>query len=234
VLVQPLLVTGLLFGTMFSVWLAHRRPDRQILGGALACVVGLAAFLTLARPRGTSGGLPDLPQLLPLTVVFAVIIAGCLAVAAASRFAGGAHVACLALATGVLYGVTAGLMKVVTGHIRAGGLVEIFQHPVFYVVCVIGPIGFLLSQNTFQHGVLMAPALAVITIVDPLVGFVIGVAWLGEEVVTTTPILIGEVLAALVLIGGIVALALRAIEIRREIEAMENGTRSPREDTRWG
>jgi drug/metabolite transporter (DMT)-like permease len=234
VLVQPLLVTGLLFGTMFSVWLAGRRPDRQILVGALACVVGLAAFLTLARPRGGSGHLPDLPQLLPLTVVLTAIIAGCLVVAVAARFSGTAHVAALAVATGVLYGVTAGLMKVVTGQIRTGGLIEIFHHPMLYIVCVIGPVGFLLSQNTFQQGVLMAPALAVITVVDPLVGFVIGVAWLDEEIVTTTPILVGEVLAALVLIAGITVLARRAIEIRREVEAAGNGGISPRKDTPWG
>jgi drug/metabolite transporter (DMT)-like permease len=230
VLVQPLLVTGLLFGAVFSVWLNQRRFDRQVLVGALTCVIGLAAFLSLARPQGGSARLPGLPQLLPLTVALAATIVACLVVSASSRFSGTMHVGALAMATGVLYGVTAGLMKVVTGQIRAGGLPEIFMHPTFYVVCVIGPIGFLLSQNTFQQGVLIAPALAVITIVDPLIGVVIGVAWLGEEVVTTTPMLVGEVLAALVLIAGIAMLAQRATEIRREVGEDGGNALSRRKD----
>lgn len=217
-LVQPLLVTGVLFGTVFAAWLAHRRLDRQVLVGAVACVIGLATLLALARPTDTARGIADLPALLPLAVVLVLVVAGCLAVAVASRFSGSANVGALALATGVLYGVTAGLMKVVTGLIRTGGFLEIFAHPDFYIVCVIGPIGFLLSQNTFQQGLLIAPALAVITIVDPLVGVAIGVSWLGEEVTTTPGVLAGELLAALVIIGGIAILARRGTQLRHRFE----------------
>lgn len=234
VLVQPLLVTGVLFGTVFAAWMAHRALDRQILVGAVACVIGLAAFLTLARPADSSSAdLPGLAGLLPLTVVLIAVVAGCLVVAAAAQFSGSAHVGALAVATGVLYGVTAGLMKVVTGQIRTGGPVEVFTHPAFYVVCVIGPLGFLLSQHTFQQGLLIAPALAVITIVDPLVGFAIGVLWLEEEVTTTPAILAGEVLAAIVLVGGIVLLARRGTQLRQRLEwAREHGESYP--STTWG
>ena len=218
VLVQPLLVTGVLFGTVFSAMLARRPLDRQILLGASACVVGLAAFLTLARPTGTGSGLVGLSGLAPLAVLLSVIIVGCLVIAVGSRFSGSAHVAALAMATGVLYGVTAGLMKVVTSQLRAGGLPEVFSHPAIYVICLLGPMGFLLSQNTFQQGVLIAPALAIITIVDPLVGYAIGLSWLGEEVTTSVPILAGEAMAAAVVISGIVLLARRGTQIRHKLE----------------
>jgi drug/metabolite transporter (DMT)-like permease len=218
VLVQPLLVTGVLFGTVFSAMLARRRLDRQILLGASACVVGLAAFLTLARPTGASSGMVGLSGLAPLAVLLSLIIVGCLVVAVGSRFSGSVHVAALALATGVLYGVTAGLMKVVTSQLRAGGLPEVFGHPAIYVICLLGPMGFLLSQNTFQQGVLIAPALAIITIVDPLVGYAIGLSWLGEEVTTSVPILVGEAMAAAVVVAGIALLARRGTQIRHKLE----------------
>jgi drug/metabolite transporter (DMT)-like permease len=220
VLVQPLLVTGVLFGAVFSALLAGRRVDRTIVLGSLACVGGLAAFLPLARPVGGTGGFAPDAELLPLAVVLGLVVLVCLLVAA--RYDGPPRVIALATATGVLYGVTAGLIKVVTAQVRAGGVTDPFVHPVLYVVCAVGPVGFLLSQNTFQQGALVAPALAVITVVDPVVGVVIGVSWLGEQVVTTPPVLAGQAIAAAVTVAGIAVLAHRGTQLRHEIEQRTN------------
>lgn len=237
VLVQPLLVTGVLFGAVFSALLAHRRVDRLIVLGSLGCVAGLSGFLVLAHPTSASTQLPDnVWSLLPLAIVLGVLVVGCLAVAA--RFSGAVHVAALAAATGVLYGLTAGLMKVVTGQVRAGGLVEPFGHPVFYVVCVVGPMGFLLSQNTFQQGTLIAPALAIITIVDPLVGVAIGVSWLGEQVASSPAVLAGQMISVVIVIGSIALLAYRGTQLRREIvqptQDSDGGSRDRRNRAAWG
>ena len=232
VLVQPLLVTGVLFGAVFSAVLTRRRVDHLIVLGSLGCVAGLSVFLVLARP---SGGSAQLEQegwaLLPLALVFGLSVIICLIVAA--RSAGAVAVAALAGATGVLYGLTAGLMKVVTSQFRSGGLIETFGHPMLYVVCAVGPLGFLLSQNTFQQGTLIAPALAIITIVDPLVGVAIGVCWLGEQVNTSPAALAGELISALVLIGSVGLLAHRGTQLRREMEqAPRQGTQQRR--AAWG
>jgi drug/metabolite transporter (DMT)-like permease len=229
VLVQPLLVTGVLFGAVFSALLAHRRVDHLIILGSLGAVAGLSAFLVLARP---SGGATRLEQdgwaMLPLALGLGVTVLVCLA--AASRYDGPVRVAALAAATGVLYGLTAGLMKVVTSQFRSGGPAEVFTHPALYVVCAVGPMGFLLSQNTFQHGTLIAPALAIITIVDPLVGVAIGVSWLGEQVNSSPVVLAGELIAVLVIIGSVALLAHRGTQLRRELErAPQRGAR-----TAWG
>jgi len=234
VLVQPLLVTGVLFGTLFSAMLARRRLDGQIMLGCTACVAGLATLLTLSRPSDTGGTLRELSQLIPLATVLCGIIVVCLVVAVGARSSGGVHVAALALATGVVYGLTAGLTKVVTGQLRDGGPAEVFSHPTIYVIAVIGPMGFLLSQNTFQQGMLIAPALAIISIADPLVGVAIGVFWLGEEVTMTPAVLAGEAVAAAVLAGGIVLLARRGTQIRHQFElAVREGERACAAP-RWG
>jgi drug/metabolite transporter (DMT)-like permease len=230
VLVQPLLVTGVLFGAVFSALLAHRRVDRLIIVGSLGAVAGLSAFLVLAQPTGGSTQLEqDGWALLPLGLVLGVTVIVCLI--AASRYDGAVQVGALAAATGVFYGLTAGLMKVVTSQFRSGGIAEVFSHPVLYVVCAIGPLGFLLSQNTFQHGTLIAPALAIITIVDPLVGVAIGVSWLGEQVSSSPAVLAGELIAVLVIMGSVGLLAHRGTQLRREMErAPQRGTRRPA----WG
>jgi hypothetical protein len=232
VLVQPLLVTGVLFGAVFSALLARRSVDRLVVLGALGCVAGLSAFLVLARPTGGTTQHADGWALVPLAIGLGVIVLGCLAVAA--RCSGAVEVAALAAATGVLYGLTAGLMKVVTGQFRANGFIEPFEHPLLYVVCAVGPMGFLLSQNTFQQGTLIAPALAIITIVDPLVGVAIGVSWLGEQVDSSPVVLAGQVISAVVLIGSVVLLTYRSTRLRQQNEqATHRGTGSSRQ-VAWG
>jgi drug/metabolite transporter (DMT)-like permease len=232
VLVQPLLVTGVLFGAVFSALLAHRSVDRLVVLGALGCVAGLSAFLVLARPTGATTPRADGWALVPLAIALGVIVLGCLAVAA--RFSGAVHVAALAAATGVLYGITAGLMKVVTGQFRANGFLELFEHPLLYVVCAVGPMGFLLSQNTFQQGTLIAPALAIITIVDPLVGVAIGVSWLGERVNSSPAVLAGQVISAVVLIGSVVLLTHRSTQLRHEIERARDRGAGSSHRVAWG
>jgi hypothetical protein len=154
VLVQPLLVTGVLFGTVFSAVPARCRIDGQILLGTTACVLGLAALLTLARPSDTGGELADLPRLIPLAVALAVIIVGCLMMAVVVRISGAAQVAALAMATGVLYGVTAGIVKVITGQLCGGGLVAVLGAP--------GAVGDLSARPDRLQFALLFPQLVLL------------------------------------------------------------------------
>ncbi|MDR7299977.1 DMT family transporter [Haloactinomyces albus] len=219
-LVQPLLVTSVLFGALYAAWMSGRRLDRIVMAGALTCMAGLSAFLLLARPSGAGDGVIE-RRTLPLAIALGVVFLLCML--AASSFPGEIRVIALALGTGVLYGITAALMKVVTGQIRMGGIGEPFQHWVLYVVCVIGPFGFLLNQNAFQQGKLVSLVLAVITTVDPLVGVAIGIFWFGEHTVSTPAVLTGEALAGVAIIGGIAMLAHRGEYLRQEAERTTPG-----------
>ncbi|MTD53642.1 DMT family transporter [Amycolatopsis pithecellobii] len=207
-LVQPLLVTALPFAAMFSAWLSHRHADRVVMLGALVCVAGLSSFLALAQPTGGSNELVG--DVGPLAVVLGLV--ALLGLGLSTVLRGTGRVLGLALVTGVFYGVTAGLMKVVAGQLRMGIDVP-FTHWALYVVCVVGPIGFLLSQNTFQQGYAVAPALAVITTSDPLVGVAIGLGWMGESAATGAGVLTGELLAATVIVAGIAILAYRTSHV---------------------
>lgn len=216
-LVQPILITALLFASLFSAWLAHRKVDKWIVFGATLCSTGLAAFLLLAQPTGGTGQTVSFDQIWPLTALVLMLSAGCLL--SATRLRRQARVLLLALTTGLAYGLTAALMKIVTGLLRSG-VGSLFTHPALYLACVVGPLGFVLSQNTFQQGTFVSPALAVITVVDPLVAVLLGMAWFGERIDVTPAVIAGEVVAGSAVVGAIALLARRATQLT------ERGTRA--------
>ncbi|MEU3269825.1 DMT family transporter [Saccharomonospora sp. NPDC006951] len=203
VLVQPLLVTALVFAVFSSSALRKERPDRIVLLGAGLCVAGLAAFFLVAKPVAGHGTL-ELREVLPLAAGLAFLIAVCVAVAV--KYAGRARVLALATATGVLYGVTAGLSKLAADDLRRGVL-ALLTHWHFYVVVVCGVTGFVLSQNAFRVGVALAPALAVIVALDPLVSIGVGALWLGERLPGGAGSIAGQVIGLAVSIAGIAVLS---------------------------
>ncbi|MFP5348164.1 MAG: DMT family transporter [Actinomycetes bacterium] len=212
VLVQPILVTGVLFAVVFGAALKRRRPDRTVLVGSWMCVVGLAGFLLLARPSGGSTGL-RLGRVLPVASALAAILVVCLVVAA--RRPGRVRTLSLAVGAGIFYGVTAGMVKLVVTDLQQGLGVLLTNWPV-YVMLVCGPLGFLLNQASFQAGVALAPELAVIIITDPLVSIGIGITWLGENLDSSAGAVVGQVLGLLVMASGVVVLARRAPQVSRQ------------------
>lgn len=199
--VQPLLVSALLFAVLAGSALDRRRPDRILLLGATLCVVGLTGFLLVSRPNGGSGQL-DGDDFLPLAIGLVVVVAACLA--GSNTTEGVSRALYLGLATGVLYGVIAGLIKVVVGQADEG-MVAPLQHWALYVVCVVGPMAFLLNQNAYQAEPIASPALAVITTVDPLVGIGVGLLWLGESINAAAWAIALEVLFLALMAVGVLA-----------------------------
>lgn len=205
-LVQPILVLSLVFAVLVAAWMARARPDRVLLLGSLLCGAGLAVFLVLARPHGGTQH-PGIGSVLPLAVGLVVVVLCCLAVAA--RYRGQARALALATSCGILYGVTAGLGKMVLDSLDEGLLALFTGWPV-YALAVVGLLGFLLNQNAFQAARTIATVLAVITIMDPLAGVAVGIVWLHERVSAAPAAVVGEVLAMVVMALGVVVLARRS------------------------
>ena len=205
-LVQPLLSTSLLFAVVTGALLQRHRTDEVVVVGVVLTVLGLTGFLLSAAPSAGSARTGGRGAVVLVVVLTGVVVA-CLV---------GAHVVdgitrslLLALACGVLYGVTAGLIKTVVDE-TSRGILEPLGHWPLWAVAVVGPLGFLLNQGAFRAEPIVAPALAVITTVDPVVGIFIGLVWLQESIRTSPLALAGEVVSLLVLAAGITALALRA------------------------
>jgi drug/metabolite transporter (DMT)-like permease len=220
--VQPLLITSLIFAGVISSRLEGRPLDGVMITGSLICIAGLALFLVLARPSGNGDRFATGSKPVPVVIVLGALAVLALVVAVLSH--GSARVLGLAVTTGVFYGVTAGLMKVVVGQVRED-IAGTFANWPLYLVCIVGPLGFLLSQNTFQQGRFVTPALAVITALDPLVGVAIGVWCMGETANTSPLALAGEAVAGAVIIVGIVLMSSRASHLARAQSTEDSGAR---------
>lgn len=178
VLVQPILVSSLLIAVAIRAIRAGVRPRTSTMAGALLCCGGLSGFLLAAHPRS---GEPD--------VIFdwrALVFAGVLGAAltlclvAAWRTTGTNRAIALGIAAGMLYGVTAGLVKIVTDQYDQDIFAPL-QSWTLYVLVIVGITGAQLNQSAFQAGGLAAP-IAVITVLDPLTSIGIGLVWLDEQI----------------------------------------------------
>ncbi len=204
-LVEPILVTNLLFATVARSVLVRRRPRPFVLAGGTLVCVGLATFLVLARPPAGATQIVGLMTVLPYALGLTALLLGCLYVA--SRHPGQPRALALALACGVFYGCAAGSAKVATGLLETEGVVGLLTSWPLYAMAVLGPLGFLLNQNAFQASPVLAPALAVITVTDPLVSIGVGVLWLHETLATGVLNVAGQVTGLALMVVGVWLLA---------------------------
>ena len=204
IIVQPLLVTGLLWALPLATVGRPERVTRREWVPAIALVVGLAVFVTVGDPHGGRAQASGLAWLLT-TLALAVPVA--LAVVAARGAPPGRRALLLAFAAGCVYGLTAALTKS-TLDLLDDGVVELFTHWQPYALVAAGLLGFLLNQSAFQAGHLAAslPAMAV---TDPVVGCCIGVTLFGETLGAT------GVLAVAATAGAIVVMTVATVSLAR-------------------
>src|SRR5690606_6104789 len=114
-IVQPLLVTALVFALPLSARIDVRRVTGRTWCWALLLVLALAAFLLVGRPTAGNPSAPLRHWLIPLAVLLggvalAVLVATAGRRKAADRDPGGAHAALLfGAAGGALFGLAAAL-----------------------------------------------------------------------------------------------------------------------------
>jgi len=181
--VQPLLITSL----VFALGLERRRVRRAQLAAALAVGVGLALFVTIADP---AGGRADATP-----AAWVAILATCAVLVAVFR-RGAVQLGCV---TGVLFGVSAALTKVV-----------IAQHTLldWHIVALVavGAVSLERSQASLRAGTL-GTAVAGQMALDALTSLAIGVLAFGEQL-HTSPLGAAVALASLgVALAGITRLA---------------------------
>jgi drug/metabolite transporter (DMT)-like permease len=193
--VQPLLVSGLLIAAPMSALIDHRRLTTAEVAGAALTVVGLAAFLIAAHP-GDGVSTVDVDRAIPVAALFGVIV-----VAAAVR-AGQVPAQrgiWLGLASGLLYGLSSGLIKVVVQGFSDHGIAVALHWPL-YALVLLGGTGVVLTQHAFAAGGLGAP-LAVLTLAEPVAAVTVGAVVLRENLAGTPGAIavqaLGAVLAAI-------------------------------------
>ena len=202
VLVQPLLVCGLLFALPLGAVMAGTRMTVQDWLGAAAVCTGLAVFLAVV---GSAAGHrhPSNGAWVAL-LVSAGGLTGALLVSARGR-PPHQRAALLSGAAGLIYGVSAGFTKT-AGLLLRHGLLHLLSSWQVWGLVISGVVGMIVAQSAFQAGPLDA-SLPTMSVVDPIVSILIGVAAFGEQLPSSPGATALEVGSLILMAGGVFALA---------------------------
>ncbi|CAM3107471.1 DMT family transporter [Prescottella defluvii] len=176
--VQPLLVTALLFALPLSARFSGTRFPRSSWGLAVALSAALAVFLVVGNPTEGGTDAPWARWALPLTVTVVAIAVATL-VGLSPRVAPGRRALLLGAASGALYGVAVAFTKYVTDLLERG-FVEVVGAWQTYALLAAGIAGVYLQQRAFQVGPLSA-SLPAMTIGEPVIAIFLGMTVLDER-----------------------------------------------------
>ena len=211
VLVQPLLVSGLLFALPLGALLSHERMRRSDWIGAALIVAGLSAFLVVANP---DAGRPDASPRAWAVLIPLGLAAVTLLVLSARKAEGNRRASLLAAAAGTMYGVTAALTKA-TAHLLDLGVGHFLRSWKPYTLAAMGISGTVIDQSAYQAGSLNN-SLPMLTVIDPIVSIAIGALALHEgiEVGGVAPLV--EAVALIAMTIGVFQLARSPLVLQPE------------------
>ncbi|MHB8328915.1 MAG: DMT family transporter [Acidimicrobiales bacterium] len=176
-LVEPLLVSSLVFALPVAAWLDHRRISASELTSTGVIAVGLALFLGVARP---GVGHPHASGTAWVVLTVAIVVS-CAAMVLGGR--GGSQrraAVLLAAGSGTAFGYVAAVTER-TGHLLDRGIVHTLSTWAPYALLVGGVAALLLTQSAFHAGALRL-SLPTLTVAQPLVAVAIGIGFFGEHV----------------------------------------------------
>lgn len=181
--VQPLMLTGLLFSLPVSAFF-----DKQRLGAyewitGFVTIVGLTLFIAFGDPQEGTETATWVAWTLTLGIIGAIVA---IAVGIGRRRSGATRAFCYAVATAACYGLTAALTK--TAVVQLGeGLTVMLTSWAIYADIVVGILGLTLNQSAFQAGHLAA-SLPTIGVVAPVASILVGRLVLDETFGANTPL----------------------------------------------
>jgi drug/metabolite transporter (DMT)-like permease len=209
-LVQPILVSALLFALPMSARLAHRSVTRGEWAWALLLTLALAVFVVLAKTRPGDYE-ASLPSSALVALVCTAAVTACVIVAV--RTAGWKRAVLLAVAVGVLFGVVAVLTKLVMHLLVHEGLRYVLTTPVLYLLVVLGIVAVILQQSSFHAGSLQT-SVPTMLVLEPVIAVMLGAVVLGEHLTVNG-------LQAVALTVAIAAMAAATIALGRDEGAYE-------------
>lgn len=170
IVVQPLLVTMLLFALPLGARFAGRRLEQADWRWAVVLTVALALFLIIGDPTAGLEQGDGRRWLISLLVLYPIIV---VLIASGSVRRGAGRALLLGAAAGLCYGITDALTKSVVRGLDdgVGSLLENWETWVLILTIVSGAF---LQQSAYQAGGLTA-SLPAITGLEPVTGIALGV-----------------------------------------------------------
>ncbi|QBJ94645.1 hypothetical protein ERC79_00675 [Rhodococcus sp. ABRD24] len=200
-IVQPLLVSMLLFALPLSARFSGYRFTRRSWTLAIGLTLALGVFLVVGNPTEGNADAALGEWAVPLAAVV-VVIATATLVGLSPRVEPGWRALLLGGASGGLYGVAVAFTKYVTDLFDDGALAVVSAWQSWALVAA-GVLGVYLQQRAFQVGPLSA-SLPAMTIGEPVVAVFLGMAVLDERLrVSGTGIVVIALSAVVMLVATI-------------------------------
>lgn len=181
-LVQPLLVSAVLFSLVVAHRIAGTRMARREVGYAGLLVLAVAGFLAVSGALGVHEGRPYVGSTIIASIVVVVLVVVCVGMARRLRTAAAGRwsAALMGLAAGIIYACTAALIKSCAHVVATEGLLSLLTAWQLYVLVTAGAMGLFFAQMAFQAGPLAA-SLPATASVDPLASVCLALAVFHEK-----------------------------------------------------
>jgi drug/metabolite transporter (DMT)-like permease len=202
VVVQPLLVTSIVFALPFGARYTGQRVGKREIIGAVAVTAGIAAFLIISNPSEGRDDAPVVEWLIAGGILGAITVV--LVLASRGRRPG-LKAAFLGTAAGILFGLISALTKSTVDRLE-DGIVHVVADWHLWVLIAVSVAAFTLLQSALQAGAL-APALACLMAFETVAGGAIGVVLFEEQLESSAGAIVGEVAVLLVALAGLILLA---------------------------
>ena len=182
-IIQPLLVTTVIWALPLGYFLTNQAIGTREMVGAAIIVVGLALFASFGDPAAGVDNAPGSDWVAAILVIGAAC-AGLLLFA--NRGSLSTRAAVLGTIAGLLYGLSATLMKPVVEGLHAEGLADVMAGWEFWVWAAAGIVGFFVQQLSLATGRLV-PSVATVSVANPVVSVLLGALVLQERLDKTPP-----------------------------------------------
>ena len=182
-IIQPLLVTTVIWALPLGYFLTQQTIGAREVIGAGIIVVGLALFALFGDPAAGASNAPGSDWAASILVICAACVA---LLIFANRGSLSTKAALLGTTAGLLYGLSATLMKPVVESWHTDGLGTLLAGWQFWVWIAAGVVGFLFQQLSLSTGRLV-PSVAAVSVANPVVSVLLGALVLQERLEKNPP-----------------------------------------------
>lgn len=221
-LVQPLLVTTLLIALPLGAWFDRRALTPREWGWSAVLVAALVVFVVFGQP--TEGiTQPSFASWLPVLVVGVLVVLACMAAAVRAEPHSPRRSLLIAIAAGVLLGLSAPLTKGAV-HGFAAGVVGGLIAWELWGMALTASLGTFWQQSSYQAGDVQT-SLPAVTVLKPVVAMVIALTIYEERLIVSGVL-------DLILVGALVVMVIATVQLSRLAAPALAGEDEPASTTR--
>ena len=198
--IQPLLVTTVVFALPLGYFLTKQHVGRREVIGAIVIILGLGLFVYFGDPAGGKENAPNDEWAIAIAALAAL---SAILLVFGSRGGLSMKAAVYGTVAGLMFGLSSALTKPTLDYLHES-VSTMISHWECYALAIAGVGGFVLQQVSLGTGRL-APSVATVSVANPLVGILLGILLLDERLSRPAwHVVLAVIALGLALVGAVV------------------------------